>query len=71
MNLGWAFSSTTRRDNNFPMNTILKWNGALKTPPVTNGEAKKIGYNLPVRTVFGKLHNGEMAQKIVDELNIR
>jgi len=39
--------------------------------PVTNGEAKKIGYNLPVRTVFGKLHNGEMAQKIVDELNKR
>jgi len=47
----------------------VKWN--VKKPPVTNGEAKKIGYNLPVRTVFGKLHNGEMAQKIVDELKKR
>jgi hypothetical protein len=35
----------------------------------TNGEAAKIGYNLPVRTVFEMLHNGEMAQKIVEELN--
>jgi len=47
----------------------VKWN--VKKPPLTNGEAKKIGYNLPVRTVFGKLHNGEMAQKIVDELKKR
>jgi len=47
----------------------VKWN--VKASPVTNGEAKKIGYNLPVRTVFGKLHNGEMAKKVVDELNIR
>jgi len=47
----------------------VKWK--VKKTPVTNGEAKKIGYNLPVRTVFGKLHNGEMAQKIVDELNKR
>ncbi|WP_338655209.1 hypothetical protein V6B14_03570 [Sporosarcina psychrophila] len=45
----------------------VKWND--KVSPVTNGEAKKIGYNLPVRTVFGKLHNGEMAQKIVDVMN--
>ncbi len=45
----------------------VKWN--INVSPVTNGEAKKIGYNLPVRTVFGKLHNGEMAQRIVDELN--
>ncbi|MBO0589052.1 hypothetical protein [Sporosarcina sp. E16_8] len=47
----------------------VKWD--IKKSPVTNGEAKKIGYNLPVRTVFGKLHNGDMAQKIVDELNKR
>jgi len=46
----------------------VEW--SVKDSPATNGEAKKIGYNLPVRTVFGKLHNGEMAQKIVDELNI-
>ena len=33
--------------------------------PVTNGETAKIGYNLPVRTLFGKRHNGEMAQKFL------
>jgi len=45
----------------------VEWD--VKKSPVNDEVAKKIGYNLPVRTVFGKLHNGEMAQKIVEELS--
>lgn len=44
----------------------VKWERA--TTPVTAKAASMLGYNLPVRTVFGKLHNGALAKKIVVEM---
>ncbi|MFK2825233.1 hypothetical protein QYG89_05980 [Bacillus sp. B190/17] len=38
---------------------------------ITSSEAARLGYNLPVRTVFGKLHKGVLAEKIVQELKTR
>lgn len=38
---------------------------------MTAREARDLGYNLPVRTVFGRLHNGTAAEIIVQELKKR
>lgn len=35
---------------------------------VSTRDAKQLGYNLPVRTVFGRLHSGRAAQKLEDEI---
>lgn len=48
---------------------IVKWEVIL--PPqkaLSNREASAIGYNLPVRTVFGRLHRGQLAKRLEDEI---
>jgi hypothetical protein len=44
----------------------VKWQ--IAKTPVTAKHASALGYNLPVRTVFGKLHNGTLANKIIAEM---
>lgn len=38
---------------------------------ISNAEASKIGYSLPVRTVFGRLHRGRLAAKLEEEIKRR
>lgn len=47
----------------------VEW--TLVNQAMTQKEASEIGYNLPVRTVFGKLHKGELAEKMVKVLENR
>jgi len=44
----------------------VKWDCVLpEDKALSNREASSIGYNLPVRIVFGRLHRGELAEKLV------
>lgn len=50
----------------------VEWEVVL--PPemaVSRRDAIQFGYNLPVRSVFGKLHSGHAAQKLEDEMRRR
>lgn len=38
---------------------------------ISSNEARKVGYNLPVRTVFGKLHKGPLAEKLEKDLRTK
>jgi hypothetical protein len=38
---------------------------------LSNSEASRMGYSLPVRTVFGRLHRGRLASKIEAEIRQR
>jgi hypothetical protein len=43
----------------------------VRLPPeaaLSNSEASRMGYSLPVRTVFGRLHRGRLAAKIETEI---
>ncbi|MBI1881450.1 MAG: hypothetical protein HYR94_24990 [Chloroflexi bacterium] len=35
---------------------------------ITNSKASEMGYPLPVRTVFGRLHRGRLAHKLEEEI---
>ncbi len=50
----------------------VTWRAVL--PPdvaISNAEASSIGYSLPVRTVFGRLHRGRLAAKLEEEIERR
>lgn len=50
----------------------VKWDYLLpKDRALSNREASSMGYNLPFRTVFGRLHKGKHAEKLVKEIIIR
>ena len=42
-----------------------------KETALSNAEASNMGYFLPVRTVFGRLHRGRLAAKLEDEMKHR
>lgn len=47
----------------------VKWDCVLpEDKALSNREASSIGYNLPIRTVFGRLHRGKLAKKLETEL---
>ena len=47
----------------------VDWNVVLsQEASLSNSEASNMGYNLPVRTVFGRLHRGRLAQKLEKEM---
>lgn len=50
----------------------VKWECVLpKDKALSNREASSMGYNLPFRTVFGRLHRGRLAEKLVKEIRSR
>ena len=47
----------------------VQWDRVLpEDKALSNREASSMGYNLPIRTVFGRLHRGTLAKKLEAEL---
>lgn len=50
----------------------ISWKVVLpREAALSNSEASNMGYSLPVRTVFGRLHRGRLASKLEEEIRRR